>query len=133
MTRARLSPRRRLQIFEAHNGICHICRQPIQPGQRWEISHPIPIALGGADDDTNRAPAHKHPCHSTVTAARDIPAIAKAVRVRAKHIGAYRSSKPLPAGRDSRWSKKISGEVVARTTLAQKLETMRAKREVRGQ
>jgi len=111
--RTRLSTRDRLRIFEAHHGRCHLCELKIQVGEAWEVSHPIPIQLGGADDDGNRAPAHKK-CHAQQTALKDLPAIAKAKRRRAQHVGAYRSRAPLPCGRRSKYRKKISGEVVLR-------------------
>jgi 5-methylcytosine-specific restriction protein A len=54
-------------------------------------------------------------CHSEKTSKLDVPAIAKAKRREARHIGARsRSSRPMPGGRGSRLKKKISGEVVLR-------------------
>jgi 5-methylcytosine-specific restriction enzyme A len=87
MGRKRLSTRDRARIFAAAGGVCHICGGLIQAGEAWEVSHPIPIALGGDDDDTNRRPAHKK-CHRALTAQEDIPRIAKAKRVEARHLGA---------------------------------------------
>lgn len=91
--RASLSPMKRLKLFEKHRGICHLCEQPIQPGQAWEVSHDRPLELGGADDDENRKPAHKT-CHREHTRTVDQPAIAKAKKIAAKHVGAIR-----PAGK----------------------------------
>lgn len=87
MTRRRLSTRDRVQCFDDGEGNCHICGQPIQVGEAWEVSHPTPLALGGEDTRDNRRPAHKS-CHAAVTAGEDIPRIAKAKRERARHIGA---------------------------------------------
>lgn len=84
--RKRLSTRDRARIFAAAGGVCHICGGIIQAGEAWEVSHPIPIALGGEDTDENRRPAHKK-CHRALTAQEDIPRIAKAKRVEARHIG----------------------------------------------
>lgn len=113
MIRKRLSTRDRLRIFEAQSGVCHLCEIKIQVGERWEVSHIIPLELGGEDTDGNRAPAH-YKCHREHTAKNDAPAIAKSRRVRANHSGAKRSRNPMPGGRDSPWRKKISGEVVRR-------------------
>jgi hypothetical protein len=55
--------------------------------------------------------AHRK-CHATKTVA-DIAGIAKAKRIRQKHFGARRASR-WPCSRDSKWKKKISGEVVRR-------------------
>lgn len=113
MKRARLSTRDRLRIFEAHHGKCHLCSLKIQIGQKWDVSHPIALELGGADDDSNRAPAHTE-CHRAHTAMNDIPRIAKSRNVRARHVGAHVSRHPMPCGRRSKFKKKISGEVVLR-------------------
>lgn len=88
MTRRRLSRTTRLSIFMAADGICHMCGGRIQAGQAWDVSHEIPLALGGADDETNWRPAHRK-CHRDHTAQTDIPAIARAKRREAKHIGAH--------------------------------------------
>lgn len=87
MKRVRLSTRDREKLFDEHNGICHICGLPIEPGQAWEVSHPIPLAAGGDDVPENRAPAHAK-CHRHQTSTIDQPLIAKTRRQRQKHIGA---------------------------------------------
>jgi 5-methylcytosine-specific restriction enzyme A len=103
---------RRLKLFEASGGLCYLCGCKIQPAQKWDVEHPIPLALGGADDESNMAPAHKA-CHAPKTAI-DVARIAKAKRMKIKHMGGSSSRNPLPCGRSSKWRKKISGEVVLR-------------------
>ena len=76
----------RLRLFQLHGGACHLCSGKIQVGEAWEISHDIPLELGGADDDSNAKPAHKK-CHARQTAEIDVPAIAKAKRRERKHAG----------------------------------------------
>ena len=39
---------RRRRVFEAHDGICGYCEEPIDGP--FEIDHPLPLALGGAGD-----------------------------------------------------------------------------------
>lgn len=95
--RRSLSPLARLRIFERAKGVCHLCKQRIQVGERWEVEHPIALAMGGADDETNMAPAHKK-CHAGKTA-EDAGDLAKAKRRKAKHVGAWKRSgfrKPPP-------------------------------------
>jgi hypothetical protein len=130
--RIRLTTRQRLALLEAHGHICHICRQPIRVGQAWEVSHPIPLELRGPDDDSNRAPAHKRPCHADVTAKVDLPRIAKAKSVREKYFGAWRTHRPLPCGRRSRLSRTIAGKVVARQSGAEKHQELMRKRRIGG-
>ena len=112
MTRRRLSTLQRAKLFEAHHGLCHLCGEKIGVGEAWEIEHIIPVAMGGEDEDDNCAPAHVK-CHAAKTK-KDRAQIAKANRVRAKHMGAHRPKSVIPGSRSSRFKRKISGEVVER-------------------
>lgn len=108
------SERQRLALFLKHEGRCHLCGGKITPGEKWEVSHEIPLELGGADDDENCKPAH-FKCHRVHTAEVDIPAIAKAKRRQARHLGAKPPSRrPLPGSKGSKWKKKLDGTVVPR-------------------
>jgi 5-methylcytosine-specific restriction endonuclease McrA len=111
--RARLSTKARLAIFLAHNGECHLCGGKIKPGEAWDVSHDRPLALLGEDDDTNRKPAHRK-CHRAHTAAVDIPAIAKAKRLQAAHLGIKKAKRPMPGSRASGLKKCMDGRVVRR-------------------
>ena len=113
MNRRSISTRERARLFALHGGICHLCNGKIGVGERWEVSHDIPLELGGEDDDANRKLAH-YKCHRDHTAKTDIPQIAKAKRREARHIGAKTSKQPLPCGRKSKWKKKLDGRVVLR-------------------
>jgi 5-methylcytosine-specific restriction endonuclease McrA len=111
MKRKSLTAKERLRLFTLHGGRCHFCGVKIDgTRERWEISHEIPLELGGADDDENRLPAH-YGCHREHTATKDIPMIAKAKRTHEKHVGARR---PKRAFYNERFKKKVSGEVVER-------------------
>lgn len=113
MPRSSISTKRRLAIFMAGNGHCDICGGKILPGDRWEVSHRIPLALGGADDDSNMFPAH-YGCHRASTAQADVPAIARAKRREARHIGAKTTKRPMPGSRASGWKKHMDGRVTRR-------------------
>jgi 5-methylcytosine-specific restriction endonuclease McrA len=94
MTRRRsMTALRRARIFDAHEGVCHICGLKIAVGDAWDAEHIIALEISGDDSDENLAPAHKD-CHRTKTA-DDAGLIAKARRVHAKHIGAYRPKRRL--------------------------------------
>ena len=81
-----MTPARRKRIFEAHDGICGYCEEPIDGP--FEIDHLLPLALGGADDDGgNTVPMHVE-CHRLKTFGRkrrreggDVHRIAKVRRV----------------------------------------------------
>lgn len=93
--RRRISTKERVAIFTRNDGICHLCNGPITVGQAWEVSHDIPLELGGADEGDNLKPAHKT-CHRDHTAKVDQPNIGRAKRRAAAHIGAkVRNGPPL--------------------------------------
>jgi len=84
--RRRMTVARKVRIFDAAKGICHLCQRPIAVGEAWEAEHIIALTCGGTDDDTNLAPAHID-CHKVKTKA-DKGTGAKLTRQRAAQIGA---------------------------------------------
>ena len=94
--RHRLTTAERVAVFKDHGGICHLCNLPILAGVKWEVSHPKPLEMGGADDKTNWRPAH-FTCHRVETRTKDIPQIAHAKRIEAKHLGAESPKAKIPA------------------------------------
>lgn len=104
IARKHLSARKLEALFDEHNGECHICRQPIRPGEAWDRSHPIPLAIGGSDTPDNWAPAHRK-CHAVQTAKIDAALIAKTRRQHQKHLGVKPERKHRwPKRSFSRWS-----------------------------
>ena len=100
----------RSALFDAHKGICHICGYAIDGVREgFEVEHIIPIAMGGADDETNAAPAHVK-CHKSKTKV-DVAQIAKANRVRAKHIGAHKKA-TIPGSKGTGMRRKMDGTVI---------------------
>src|SRR5262245_1154330 len=97
MKRKPLTRLQRVRIFDRHNGTCCICGLAIDAtrGERWIIEHIKPLWLGGADDETNMAPAHQR-CAIEKTIS-EAPIKAKGDRVRARHLGIKKTiSRPLP-------------------------------------
>jgi hypothetical protein len=117
MKRARLSTTQRFALLQREKYHCHLCRGLIYVGQAWDVSHEIPLELGGADDEVNRRAAHRK-CHRSHTAAVDMPAIARAKRIRAGHFGARVARSPMRGGRTDILKRKMDGTVVFRTTGA---------------
>ena len=92
-------------------GRCEGCTAyPIGLGH---FDHIIPDAMGGEPTLENCQVLCRN-CHGEKTAKRDVPAIAKAKRREARHIGAHKSRSPLPGGRGSPLKRKIGGGVVPR-------------------
>ena len=115
VVRKRRSAKERARLFLLHGGICHLCNGKIEAAvEAWDISHDIPLELGGDDDDENAKLAHRK-CHRAHTAKVDMPAIAKAKRVEQKHLGIKKASRPMPGSRGSGWRKHMDGSVSRRT------------------
>ena len=107
--RKSLTKNQRVRVFDAHDGVCHICELPIRLGESWDADHVIPRGLTWRDDLEEYAPAHKS-CHSVKTK-KDNRDVKKAVRVRAKHLGLKKQT-----GWQSKFKKKVDGTVILRET-----------------
>lgn len=102
-----MSQMRRLRIWEAHKGVCILCKRKINGvREEWIIEHVRALVLGGADSDENCAPAHED-CRRDKDKV-DVAAGAKAKRMKARHIGIKKPSR-MPGSRNSRWKAKIGG------------------------
>lgn len=113
--RKAMSQSRALKAWERHRGICVVCNRQIDGARDgWIVEHIRALAMGGTDDDTNTGPAHVN-CADAKTTERDLPAIAKAKRQKAKHLGIKRpKGRPMPCGRASGWKKPFNGPPVPR-------------------
>lgn len=85
---SRPPPRVRRRIFDRHNGICHISKRAIRPGDEWHCDHIVALINGGENREGNLAPALKYP-HREKTA-RDVAEKAKIERIRKRHLGIKR-------------------------------------------
>jgi 5-methylcytosine-specific restriction enzyme A len=56
--------RRAKRVLARYVGCCHLCGNP----GATEVDHVVPLAEGGADDETNLAPVHEG-CHREKTQA----------------------------------------------------------------
>ncbi|HEV7436524.1 MAG TPA: HNH endonuclease [Pseudorhizobium sp.] len=109
--RKAMSPSRRLRIWEAHGGICCLCQTKIDGvREEWTVEHLRALGLGGEDDDKNCAPAHER-CRRQKDKV-DAKAIAKAKRVKSRHLGL----KPKSSLSNQRFKKLMDGTVVDRRT-----------------
>ena len=82
-----LTRKQRIELFEQHGGICHICETKIHAsrGEAWEVEHVEALEISGRDDWENLRPAHVK-CHKVKTA-EDVKVIAKCNRRKARHLG----------------------------------------------
>ena len=126
-TRRRLSSSAREALYDRCRGdnefpTCNICGLPVDGvRQAWDESHDPdgpPHAMNGNDDT---GVAHRE-CNRRHGAKVVVPLMAKVDRNRQKFIGAFQTRHKLPAGRDSKFKKKIGGGgVVVREQRVPKL------------
>lgn len=109
--RRKLSKAQRAEVLARDEECCYLCGQKIEGP--FEVEHPVPFALGGADDITNWRAAHPA-CHSQKTKS-DVTRIAKAKRVHKKHTGQFRAPRAvIPGSKSTRFKKKLNGAVEMR-------------------
>jgi 5-methylcytosine-specific restriction endonuclease McrA len=111
MERHEFTKRTRLEAFARCNGRCEDCGTILRPGG-FDYDHDKPSAFGGEAILGNCRVLCKS-CHGTKTFKRDVPAIAKSNRIRARQAGIKKQSK-FACSKTSRWKKKLDGRVVAR-------------------
>ncbi len=111
--RRKLTPHRRLQVWERTGGVCVLCERKIDGVRgRWIAEHIRALELGGEDNLANMGPAHES-CAVAKTR-NDHCRAAQAKRQKIRHIGANSPKRPLPFGRASRWKRTLSGKIVPR-------------------
>lgn len=67
--------KRAARIMRQYERTCHVCGKPMAD----EVDHVVPLAEGGADDDSNLRPIHSRPCHQAKSSA-------EATRVRRSRV-----------------------------------------------
>jgi 5-methylcytosine-specific restriction endonuclease McrA len=113
MARRKLTPHRRLQVWERTGGRCVLCEGRIdEVRERWIVEHIRALELGGEDDLSNMGPAHE--ACGLVKTQDDHWRTAQAKRQKIRHIGAEVSRRPLPSGRSSPWKRALSGRIMPR-------------------
>ncbi|WP_254435845.1 HNH endonuclease [Ruegeria arenilitoris] len=104
-----MSTSHRARIFQAADGICHICGDPIGgTREKWEVEHVIAFEISRDDSDDNQHPAHVR-YHKDKTR-KDPAVIAKCKRVEAKHKGTFRTRTPMWVARTETGSKKSAAD-----------------------
>lgn len=95
--RRKFTDKDRARIFAANAGCCHLCGDKIDGvREAWEIEHVIAWELTRDDSDDNLRPAHKA-CHKNKTHKQDRPAINRAKRREAKHLGITTPKQSIPS------------------------------------
>jgi 5-methylcytosine-specific restriction enzyme A len=77
----------------ARDSSCHLCGQPIQTAQKWDLDHVKALINGGENREGNLRPAHRK-CHVAKSAA-DVAEKAKVAAIRKKHVGITRPAQSI--------------------------------------
>ena len=102
----------KLAAFERSLGYCERCGGRLWIG-KIRYNHRIPDGIGG-EPTLDNCEVLCIACDNPQTYEIDIPRVAKAKRVQRKHAGIKKPSR-FQTSRNSKWKKKISGEIVRRT------------------
>lgn len=105
-------PRVRLRCFERENGICFLSGVKIRAGMRWELHHGKALINGGENRESNLFPV-LYKAHKAQTAL-DVAEKAAVYRKRSKHLGINRQTLGQRRTLQSKFKRKVSGEVVLR-------------------
>lgn len=84
----------KLRVFDAHDGICHIAKRKIRPGEPWDAEHVIAIINGGENRESNLAPALRDK-HKIKTAA-DLAEKSAMYGKRKRHLGIKGMKRTIP-------------------------------------
>lgn len=109
--RTEFSAKTKAQAFTRAKDRCEGCGAATK-FKPVHYDHDLACELGG-DNSLENCKVLCVPCHKTKTRDRDMPLIAKSRRIRQREMGIRKRSK-FPGSRDSKFKKKISGEVVFR-------------------
>lgn len=77
-------PRVRLRIWDAFGGQCYLCRHKIRAGEYWQCDHVTALINGGANRESNLAPACRNCCYRKT--AEDMSEKSDIADKRKKHI-----------------------------------------------
>lgn len=90
------SASKKLAMHERQGGICPLCQDPMDPGQKLIDEHMTALGLGGSNDDSNRALVHATCAYAkTFGDEGDIAKIAEAKRRKARNLGLVASKRPI--------------------------------------
>jgi 5-methylcytosine-specific restriction protein A len=113
VAREEFSRKTKLEAFTRCGGRCEGCGARLRPGH-FDYDHDKPSAFGG-DASIANCRVLCSGCHGTKTFTQDIPRIAKSNRIRKREAGIKKRS-TFSCSKQSKWKKKVTGEVVLRRT-----------------
>ena len=97
----------KLRVFLKHDGICHVAKRRIRPGEPWDVDHIVALCNGGQNIESNLAPVLRDK-HKEKTA-RDVAEKSRTYRKRKSNLGMPKRRRTIPGRRfdgtaiPSRW------------------------------
>jgi len=110
---AAIPTRVKLRIWERENGTCWISGRKIRPGEPFDFDHKVALINGGEHRESNLFPALRDK-HREKTR-EDVAIKSETARVRSKHLGIKKASRPMPGSKASGLRKRMNGTVERRT------------------
>jgi len=102
----------RVRLFNKYNGVCCCgCTRKITAGEAWQLDHIVALVNGGQNREGNLWPLLV--AHHKEKTAKDVEEKSLVYKKRKKYLGIKKKS-TWACGRDSKFKRKISGEVVVR-------------------
>lgn len=102
----------RARVFLDFEGKCAHCRKIVRVGDKPQLDHIVALVNGGEHREHNLQLLCGI-CHAAKTKG-DVREKSVTRRKMLKTFGVARPKRPMPGGRQSRWKRKINGEVVER-------------------
>lgn len=116
--RKAMTPARRKRVLVAFG--CRCSHPGCEETVGLEIDHRVPLELGGSEDDSNLEPLCVE--HHKDKTKRDIPAIARARRIRKREAGEKKAGRPIKSrGFDKTKSRRMDGSVGPRRSRQQEI------------
>ena len=91
MKRIEFTAKIKVAAFQRSKGYCENCKCRLVSA---EYDHRVPLMMGG-ESTLENCQVYCKTCHAAKTHKEDVPRIAKAKRIEAKHIGAKRPKQKL--------------------------------------
>lgn len=105
-------PRVKVRVFDKYHGVCCCgCNRKILAGEKWQVDHIIALINGGENKESNLQPLLVE--HHRDKTKEDVAEKSEVYSKRKLHLGIKKKSR-FSCSKDSKWKKKITGEVVRR-------------------
>lgn len=103
----------KVRVLEKYEHRCHWSGREIREGDAWDVDHVKAIINGGENRESNLAPILRGKPHKEKSA-QDVQMKSRAYQSKRRRFRLKRAKHPMPCGRNSKFKKKITGEVVLR-------------------